>query len=146
MSGLPIRLLIDLFSVLGAGFAIWKGGMAERLAAGVIMANVAIGDVGQTLAPQSEGLIRLCNDGLAAVALLVITLRYGAVWMGGVMLFYAAQFALHSYYLVTERPDNDYLHAMINNINWSGIIWCLIIGTIVAWRARVRRLKAASAA
>lgn len=138
MPDLSIRFLIGLFSVLGALFALWKGGAAERMAAGVIVANVVIGYLGHWLAPDSEGLIRLGNDGLAALALLAITLRYGAPWMGGVMLFFAAQFSLHSYYLVTGRPDDDYLHALINNIDWSGIIWCLIIGTAVAWRARAR--------
>jgi hypothetical protein len=54
------------------------------------------------------------------------------------MLFFAAQFAMHSYYMVTERPTGDYLNALINNIDFSGIIWCLIIGTAVAWRRRVR--------
>ncbi|HSV02608.1 MAG TPA: hypothetical protein VLI41_05325 [Phenylobacterium sp.] len=138
MFGLSIRLLIDLFSVFGAGFALWKGGIAERLGAGVVIANVLIGDVGQWLAPDAEGVIRLCNDGFAALALLVVTVRYGALWMGGAMLFYAAQFSLHSYYLVTDRSDRDYLHAAINNLDWTGIIWCLIIGTLVAWRHRWR--------
>jgi hypothetical protein len=62
------------------------------------------------------------------------------------MLFYAAQFAMHSYYLVTERRIGDYTYALINNINFSGIIWCLIIGTIVAWLGRARRARAAKAA
>ena len=77
------------------------------------------------------------NDGLTALLLLGVTIRYGALWMGGVMLFFAAQFSLHSFYLVTERP-HDFLHALINNIDFSGIILCLIAGTVVAWRRRLR--------
>jgi len=146
MPHISIGTLIDVFSVLGALFAVWKGGAAERAAALVVIANVIIGQTGQFLAPDSSGLIRLVNDGLAALVLLAITVRYGALWMGGVMLFYAAQFSLHSYYLVTGRSDSDYLHALINNIDYSGIIWCLIIGTIVAWRGRLRRGRAAKAA
>jgi hypothetical protein len=137
MSGLLIYLTLQAFSVLGAAFAVWKGRAAERMAAAVVVANVLIGLAGQWLAPDSGAIVRLCNDGLAAAALLVVTLRFGALWTGGVMLFYAAQFSLHSYYLVTEQAP-DYLYALINNINWSGIIWCLIIGTAVAWRRRVR--------
>jgi hypothetical protein len=145
MPDLSVRLLINVFSVLGAPFALWKGGRAERAAAAIVIANALLGEAFHWLLPSSEDVVRPLNDGLTALALLAVTLRYGALWMGGVMLFFAAQFSLHSFYLVTERP-NDYWHALINNIDFSGIIWCLIIGTIVAWRARVRRLKAASAA
>jgi hypothetical protein len=145
MPDLTLRLLINIFSVLGALFAFWKGGTAERAAAGIVVLNVIIGQCSEWFAPGSEGIIRLVNDGLTALVLLAVTVRYAALWMGGVMLFFAAQFSLHSFYLVTERPS-DYLHALINNIDFCGIIWCLIIGTAVAWRARVRHTRAAAAA
>ncbi len=143
MPNVPVGTLIDIFSVLGAFFAVWKGGVAERSAAIVVIANVLIGQT-EWFAPGSGGLIRIINDGITALVLLVITVRYAALWMGGVMLFFAAQFSMHSYYLVTERP-NDYWHALINNVDFSGIIWCLIIGTLVAWRARSRRRRVAPA-
>jgi hypothetical protein len=139
MPHLPIRLLINTFSILGALFALWKGGPAERRAAVIVMINVLVGQCGGWLAPKSEDIIRLVNDGLAAFALLAVTVRYGALWAGGVMLFFAAQFALHSFYLVSERSGKDNLHALINNLDWSGITWCLIIGAAVAWRGRVKQ-------
>ena len=141
MPDLSLRLLINIFSVLGALFALWKGSVAERAAAVVVLANVIIGQSSEWFAPGSEAVVRLINDGLTALVLLGITVRYAALWTGGVMLFFAAQFSLHSFYLVTERPT-DYLHALINNIDFSGIIWCLIIGTAVAWRRRVRLARA----
>jgi len=141
----PIVQLLILFSLSGVAFAAWKGGAAERLAAGVVVANMALGLLLHRLLPDFEGMLRFANDGLAAVALLAVTLRYGAPWMGGVMLFYAAQFSLHSYYMVTSRPEADYLHALINNINFGAITWCLIIGSAVAWRRRVRARRAVSA-
>ncbi len=143
---MPIGLLIDVFSVLCALFALWKGGRAERSAALIVLANIAIGQLGRALAPGADSMIRLVNDGLTALVLLGITVRYGAMWMGGVMLFYAAQFAMHSYYLVTMRKTGDYLNALINNINFSGITWCLVIGTVVAWRGRVASARAARVA
>jgi len=130
-------ILIDLFSLLGALFALWKGGVAERATAVVVILNICIGEAGNFLAPDSDSIIRLVNDGLTALLLLGVTIRYGALWMGGVMLFFAAQFSLHSFYLVTERP-HDFLHALINNIDFSGIILCLIVGTAVVWRRRLR--------
>ena len=144
MSGIFLYLLLQLFSFLGAAFAFWKGGPAERFSAAVVVGNLLIGMSGQWLAYEHVQMIRLCNDGLAAVAMLIVTVRYGALWMGGVMLFYAAQFSLQSYYLVTDRPGNDYLYALVNNIDWNGVIWCLIIGTAVSWRQRVRAARLAA--
>jgi cbb3-type cytochrome oxidase subunit 3 len=144
MPEISVRFLINTFSVLGALFAFWKGGPAERATAAVVMLNVLIGYTGAFLAPQLDNMIRLVNDGLTALIILAITLRYGALWMGGVMLFFAAQFSMHSYYIVTGR-ETGYLYALINNINFSGIIWCLIIGTAVAWRRRIRSRRARAA-
>lgn len=146
MPDISVRLLINAFSVLGALFALWKGGKAERAAAIIVLVNALIGEGSHWLAPKSDDIIRLVNDGLTALGLLVVTVRYVAPWMGGVMLFFAAQFAMHSYYMVTERQTGDYLNALINNINFSGIIWCMVIGTIVAWRRRVKTNASQAAA
>ena len=145
MPASPIAQLLILFVVSGVAFAAWKGSNAERLAAAVVIGNMIVGLATSAFLPQLEGMMRFANDGLAAVALLAVTLRFGAPWMGGVMLFYAAQFSLHSYYLVTGRSNSDYLHAVINNVNFSGIVWCLIIGTVVSMRRRAVRKRAASA-
>src|SRR4051794_25620842 len=107
MSGLFLYLAAQLFTLVGAGFAAWKGNLGERYAAAVVVANMAIGLSGQWLFGLGNvEVIRFCNDGLAAVILLIITMRYSALWMGGVMLFYAAQFSLHAFYLVTERSQD----------------------------------------
>ena len=42
-----------------------------------------------------------------ALGLLAVTLRYGSLWLGGAMLFYAAQFTLHSVYLVAGRSNKE---------------------------------------
>ena len=120
----PIVQLLILFGLAGIAFAGWKGGVAERIAAAVVATNLIVGVLFQAFLPDLEGTLRFVNDGMAAVALLFVTLRYGAPWMGGVMLFYALQFSLHSYYLVTGRSNADYLHAVLNNINFGSIIWC----------------------
>jgi hypothetical protein len=138
MTRLPTGLIIDSIAILCAIFAIWRGGRGERAAAFVVIANIAIGDIGRLVAPDANAVIRLVNDGLTALILLACTLRYGALWMGGVMLFFAAQFAMHSYYLVTGRTTRDYLYVLINNLNFSGVILCLFAGTIAAWRQRAR--------
>src|SRR5581483_4098262 len=121
MPELSLRLLINAFAILGAVFALWKGSAAERIAAVIVIANAMLGEGAHWLLPHSEDVIRLLNDGLTAVALLVVTVMFAALWMGGVMLFFAAQFSLHAYYFVMDRPSDDYLHALINNVDFSGI-------------------------
>ena len=145
MPASPIAQLLILFVVSGVAFAAWKGSNAERLASIVVIGNLIVGLVTAALFPHLEGVMRFANDGLAAIVMLAVTLRFGAPWMGGVMLFYAAQFSLHSYYLVTGRSNSDYLHAVVNNVNFSGVVWCLIIGTVVSMRRRALRKKAAPA-
>jgi len=144
MPHVSVGSLIDVFAVLGALFAIWKGERAERTAATIVIVNIAIGESSKYLAPGSDEIIRLVNDGLTALVLLGVTVRYAALWMGGVMLFFAAQFSLHAFYLVVERPI-DYYFALVNNIDFIGIIWCLIFGTVVAWRRRLRLVQASGA-
>lgn len=138
MSPLYIFIALMVFSLVGVLFAFWKGAVAERTAALVVMGNMAISIAVNWASPDLAATVVFASDGLSALILLIVTVRYGAPWMGGVMLFYAAQFSLHSFYLVTARPNTDYLHALINNINFAGISWCLIIGTAVTARRRWR--------
>jgi len=60
------------------------------------------------------------------------------------MFFYAAQFALHSFYIVMMRRV-DVFHFIVNDINLMGIHLCLVLGTVMAWRRRIR-IRAAHAA
>ena len=141
----PIVQLLMVFALSGVLFALWKGGVAERLAACVVAANLALGVLVVEILTPFQDTLRFASDGLTAAALLAVTLRYGAPWMGAVMLCYAVQFSLHAYYMVTGRQQTDYLHAVINNINFSAIIWCLVIGTAVAWRRRSRAVRSRTA-
>ena len=135
---------IDLTSALCCLFACWKGGAGERAAAAAVLVNLLIGQVVHHIAPQLDEPLRVANDGLTALVLLAITVRFAAPWMGVVMLFYAAQFSMHAAYLVLEHKG-DYLHALINNLDFIGINLCLVIGTVVAWRRRRPRRPAAPA-
>ena len=80
---------------------------------------------------------QLIGDGLTAVGLLAIAVRCASLWLGGALMFQAAQFSLHSFYLVTGR-EVDLLHNVINNVNLYAILICLASGAIVSWRARIR--------
>jgi len=123
-------------------FALWKGGPAERLGGAVVGANVVLSIISGLVLPEAvQTLARLTLDGVTALCLLVIAVRYASFWLGGVMLLYAAQFSLHAFYMVTSRPI-DLLHIKINNGNFLGISICLAIGTAVAWWQRARGANA----
>jgi hypothetical protein len=138
MNFTPLSLVLLLLGIAGCAFAFWKGGSAERAGAWVILTNlVLLWAGGQVWASASTGVFGLVVDGLTAAALLIIALRYASLWLGGVMLLYALEFSLRAFYFVTERPF-DLLHAIINNTDFMGVVFCLVAGTAVAWRRRVR--------
>jgi hypothetical protein len=137
---MPTSPTVQLVSLIALGIcllAIWKGGSAERVGSGLIL-GIALGRLitGQFFSPDMKPVLILIGDGLTAMGLLAVALRYGSLWLGGAMLLYAAQFTLHSYYFVTARP-NDNFHAAVNNIDFFGIILCLAFGALVSWRRRM---------
>lgn len=146
MFGIIIFWGLTLFGLGGCVFALVKGGAAERLAAGVIILNIALGYAIKSLFPAAVESFRLVNDGVAAVALLILAVRYAAPWLGAAMFFYAAQFALHSYFLVLALPSTSPLKAHLNNLNFGGVIFCLVAGTLVTLRRRSRHTDANAAA
>ena len=139
MSPFLTYILLSLLLVTVCLFAIWKGGPAERMGAIVVLAMVIFERVLQAGIPQGWWVVLgLGCDALTALGLLAVTLRYASLWLGGVMLLYAAQFTLHSFYFVTGRPDADLLHMVLTDVNFGAILICLTAGTVMAWRARLR--------
>lgn len=138
MSFIVTYWLLSLLTLLVCLAAIWKGGAPERSGAVVILSLVILGRVVHALVPTSLGsLIGLADDALTALGLLYLTVRYASLWLGGCMLFYASTFVLHSFYLVTARPEADLFYYWMNDINFAGIHICLVLGTITSWRLRV---------
>jgi hypothetical protein len=126
---------------LACGLAIWKGGQAERLGGALILAFAILWEASAMLSEDLRTTIQLVCDFLTALGLLAIAVRYASLWLGGVLLFQALQFSLHSFYVVTHKPY-DNLHATINNLNMAAILTCLAAGTAVAWGRRTTRRPA----
>ncbi len=145
----PLVLSLTLFALVVWIFAFWRGGAAERWGALVILANQAVtlvlGYVGHGSPGPMGLLIQMSLDGAAAVALLMVLIRFGRPWLGVAMLLYAAQFALHSFYLVTAQ-NKDYLHVLLNNLNFVAIHSALAVGTALNWVRVVRLRRVARAA
>lgn len=151
---MPVSQIVQLFylsTFVACGFALWKGGQAERFGSIVILLALLAPPLVHALVPGDlTRILDLVIDGLVGVALLGLTLRYGSVWLGVAMLLYACQFGLHSFYVVTERPA-DRLHAIVNNLVFLGVSLTLWAGAVLAWlrqrrRAQARKAEAAKSA
>ena len=139
----PIAIALTILTLGICLFALWKGGQAERIGGGLILANALLGNLGDFLFPHSDlAVVWLVGDGVTAVGLLVVAVVYASFWLGGVMILYAILFTLHSFYFVTQR-EVDLFHARVNNLDFLAISVCLAIGTVIAWRKRAKARRAA---
>lgn len=121
--------------------AVFKGGPAEKSGAAlVLVASIATMSVHLIAAKITHSYLLLAIDGLTAVAFLLIALRFTSAWIGVAVLLLAAQFSLHAYYLVAERP-HDRLYSIVNNLNTLGVLGSILVGTLIAWRKRARLAK-----
>ncbi|MDB5470135.1 MAG: hypothetical protein JWR84_1695 [Caulobacter sp.] len=138
--------LIVYVVVLGVVlFSIWKGDTAVRLAGCFVAAGVLY-SFGVKLVPHEfRTLVMLTGDFLLAMGFLALAVRYASLWLGGAMLFQAVQFMLHAWYMLGEKKA-DVFHAVVNNLDTVGILVCLLIGTITAWRRRTAAQRSAMAA
>lgn len=144
----PLVLGLTLFALAVWLFAFWRGGRAERWGALVILSNQLLTLLlAYVVARNGQAplglLVQLSLDGAAAVALLLVLLRFGRPWLGVAMLLYAGQFTLQSVYLVAELKK-DYLHVLLNNLNFLAIHGSLAVGVAMHWR-NVRRASRAAA-
>lgn len=127
-------------------FAWWKGDWPERWG-GLINLAAAGGAfaIRLTLKDTPQDVALLVVDAVLAFGFLALALVFASWWLGGAMLFQAAQFALHAYYLVQERHP-DMLNYVFNNINTTGVEVCIVVGVIGSWVHRVRERKREEAA
>ena len=137
MSGLALYGTLRAATWMTVAFALWKGDLATRIGAGAYAAleivtliiRPRVGDVsGET--------ILLVADFACAVIFLLLAVRYASLWLGAAMLFQAAQFSLHAWYLVNELP-HDVMHAWINNADDWGILISMFVGAILCIRRRM---------
>jgi hypothetical protein len=140
----PIAIVLTVFAFGVWVVAFWRGGPAERWGAAVVAGNQIVG-LAFVLGGgrgQTPLLVQLSLDGAAAVALLLVLLRFGRPWLGVAMLLYAAQFTLQSVYLVLAINKN-YWHFVLNNLNFIAIHLALAVGTAQHWN-RVRRARSSA--
>ncbi|MDP1872758.1 hypothetical protein [Phenylobacterium sp.] len=135
---IAVWILLWALLLVVSAYAYLRGGRPERSGAIVVFVVTLASAIGDFAMPDNAFLIaRLIAEGVAAVGFLLIAIRYGSVWIGGVMLLQAAQFSLHAIYFVTAR-SHDTPYVIVNNLNFLGILACLTAGTLAASRRRRR--------
>jgi hypothetical protein len=131
------------------GLAIWKGNQALRAGAILILVTwfvtLAASAITRSYVP---AISFLASDGILAVGLLFLAVRYSNWWMGAAMMLQALSLALHAGYFAAERAELSHhvLHNYVLGKNLASLAMLLVIlvATIVAARQRGR--KAADAA
>ncbi len=119
-------------------FAWWRGGSAERYGATLKIATSLVAlSVHHLLNQETISVALLVADGVLAIGFLILAIRYSSLWIGAAMLLQAGQFSLHAYYLVSAL-ERDRLYAVANNLITLAILLCILAGTVIAWRARIR--------
>jgi len=135
----PIIGWTVLVAILVVAFL--KGGLAERFGALLVLISAAAAMAIHVLAPRDlQPTLLLMDEAFLALGFLLLALRYTSVWLGGAMILQAVQFSLHAYYLVGELPRNR-TYAIINNVDTIGVLACILVGTLLAWRKRTRAAK-----
>jgi hypothetical protein len=129
--------LLTISILLVAAFAWWKGGVAERLsgAANAVVAALYIVCQLTILKSNSFQVVLLVIDCGLALTFLALAVRYASLFLGAAMILQGAQFSLHAYYMVAERPI-DLLYVSANNvISWL-VLACIVIATLYTWSKR----------
>ena len=129
--------------VLCCGFAIWKGGLAER--AGAVM-SLAMWIVTLIASAETQSYLPatafLISDGVLAIGLLVLAIRYSSLWMGVAMLLQALSLSFHAAYFAADQAEisKKVLHFYVlgKNLSSLAMLLVIVIGTLVSWRKRAR--------
>ncbi len=135
---MPIPAIACYGAIVGATVLAWFWGELPEQIGGALNLGIAGVDAltRQFAPPETLQAGLLAIDGALALCFLALVLRYGRPWLGGALLFQAAQFGLHDVYLVTGRPF-DLFHAVANNVDTYGVAACIGFGALAARRAQV---------
>ena len=132
--------LLLLFAT--AAFAAFKGGQPERWGAALIVAGwIGTLVTWELTRPAIPVTPFLAFDGLLAVGLLVVAVRYSSLWLGAAMLCEAVQFTAHALRLSdnarVSRHGPDIYVIVINAASY--LVLLVLIGGTCATIARRRK-------
>jgi len=129
------------------GFALWKGGPAERRAAALYLLLLVISlFINAPKETSVQATIFLCLDAVLAFWFLAMAVRYSNLWLAAAMIIQGIIFGVHAYRLGLD--ENIYWQGMnlamlLNNLLSMLLINIFIAATVVSWRARRKQRRAA---
>ncbi len=118
--------------------ALVAGKTPERIAALIfVLATGATALSGAFWKYKEIGNILLTIDGLMALSLLVLAVRYNYLWIALMMGAMSGYFAIHAYYLAMAMPLDE-MFAISSNIATGVVLLSLAIGV---WSSRHRAVE-----
>jgi hypothetical protein len=123
--------------VLCCAFAIWKGGLAERAGALLIattwIVTLVASAVTQSYMPATAF---LASDGIMAVGLLILAIRYSSLWMGVAMLVQATVLSFHAAYFAADQAEISkkvlHFYVMGKNLGSIGLLVIILAATFAS--------------
>jgi hypothetical protein len=133
--------------VVVCGFATWKGTDAVRSGAVLIVVTwfvtLVASAVTRSYVPATAF---LASDGIMAVGLLFLAIRYSNWWMGAAMLLQSLSLALHAGYFAAERaelsPHVLRTYILGKNLASGGLLLIILAATIASLLNRRSRAAA----
>ncbi len=128
------------------GFAVWKGGPAERYGAMLVFATWLFSILGSLSPKELPAATYLISDAVLAAGLLVLAVRFSSWWIGAAMLLQALGLSFHAAYFAADKSDFDsaqryyYLQAM--DLLSAAMLFVILGATIASIRKRHRARKA----
>ena len=144
-------MIHSIYSQLGivalalcCGFAIWKGGSAERAGALLIVITWMVTLVASAGSKNLAATAFLVSDAIMAVGLLLLAVRYSSWWMGAAMLVQAIALSFHAAYFAAEQSEMSRktltLYVMGKNLASVGLLVIILAATIASIIKRDRAL------
>ena len=133
---MPALEVIQSALLVGVPLVALLGGKTpERVAAIIFAINTAATAGANFLwGFRNIGTLLLTFDGLMALCFLVLAIHYNFLWIALLLGSMSGYFAVHAYYLMTNRPLDE-TFALMNNLA-SGV--ALLSLTIGVWTSRRR--------
>lgn len=143
MVGLEAHLIIALLLTI-CGLALLKGGVSERWTAAVLLGNQTVESSAYLLLRLSHDavpILTLVLDGVVALALLVLAMKFVKIWLGIAMLLQSVLLGLHGAVMADfGLPYSTY--SIANNVTLTVLLVLLLGATLIAWRERGRDRQA----
>lgn len=144
-----LTIFVGLSVVGGAcGFAVIKGGPAERIGAGVFVLSNVVFLAFQILTNSDFPIVQeVLVDFAVAFTFLVLAIRYNSLWLGAAMMVMGAQFSLHAAHLMDlGDPHLGRLNLYAFALNMIGLALCgILVGATLATLRKRRQARMASA-